>query len=511
MMGRQFCLSVSPLVDWRAVELRDRLRLESSTFPHFMAAIITLGYDNARVKAGAAETRNIMDRTANHIREGWANVGAGLRTSGAAMVGGLTAAAYGAKRLIDHFSELNDLAARLGVDVEALQRVGNAAGTVGTDAESVVEALTRLNRELGDVENTKAAAALKTFGVTAESLSTMQPDEAIQTLAEAFQAAQAEGKGFNEIFTLMGKGAAALLPLLRMDKEEMKELFEVPVAKKAVVEALDKMGDKLFLMGARLLPTVATAFVKFTSALEANGYAFAAWLGMMDQDEAFKKIEAINAEMDKLNAPSAPPAPLPPVDTSASQKALEVEKANLQQRRDLALAELGIMELRAKGHDRIADKLAREMEIQKRALELQKDLNLSRSEAVEMATRENKARERIDYAGKHGGRHKIVGAGETARVPWLGLTSYDRLQRGIAISATQPDARDFSNRMFPAFADQKEPLWKNLIHHRGQSPLNELRTNAAPTHRAPMSADAISKLIGLTAAMEKHLSRLTAE
>jgi len=207
-------------------------------------ATLTLGYDTDAVRKGAKEVEKSMKEQRKNVESAWAGVGNTI-------VGAFTFGAIvsGIKSTIDHFSQINDLAARLDVSTESVQRLGHAAESVGTNAEAAIGGLTKMLRALDETDNAKAAEALDRLGLSASKLESMEPDKAIFALGQAFQEAQKKGVGIAPVFDLMGKSAGELIPILRMMQDEMKACFDQPILDQQQIEDLDNMGDKLTELG----------------------------------------------------------------------------------------------------------------------------------------------------------------------------------------------------------------------------------------------------------------------
>lgn len=167
------------------------------------------------------------------------------RIAGLATVGGITALAAGVKGVLSEFDDLADTALRLGESTETLQRVGGAAELSGTSVEGLANAFIKLERNLGEVENARAAEALEHYGLTADKLAAIPLDQKILALAEAFQKARREGTGLADLQALLGRGGAELIPLLSQSREEIEKLFgSVKVVADDTVQRLAAMNDR---------------------------------------------------------------------------------------------------------------------------------------------------------------------------------------------------------------------------------------------------------------------------
>lgn len=152
----------------------------------------------------------------------------------------------GLKAVISDFDDLADTALKLNESTEVIQRVKYAAEQSGTSIDGVSASALRLEKALGDVENAKAAEALERLGISAQSLAEMTLEEKMIALSGAFEKARAEGTGYNDIVTLMGKSAGDLIPLLSAGKEGLEAMFgEAPVLADGAVQSMARLNDQV--------------------------------------------------------------------------------------------------------------------------------------------------------------------------------------------------------------------------------------------------------------------------
>jgi hypothetical protein len=159
-------------------------------------------------------------------------LGAGLTRLGpaglaaAAGVGAITAAIgfamIKAREAIDHFSALNDQAARIGMSVEGFQSLTYAFGAIGVNAEQTEKAFTKLNDAVGRVLEQGADApkeVKQAFDALGISMADVQRhgddlDWMIAAMAEGFSHLTTTAEKTTAAKALMGREAAKLVPLL---------------------------------------------------------------------------------------------------------------------------------------------------------------------------------------------------------------------------------------------------------------------------------------------------------
>lgn len=137
------------------------------------------------------------------------------------------ASVAGIKAIMNEMDDLADLASKLGESPEVLQKVGQAAERLASvDINGVAASMLKLERALGDVENTAGRDALAHYGLSAEQLMSLPLDEKILALSGAFQKARDEGTGLADLQDLMGRSAADLIPLFEASGAEIRGYFE---------------------------------------------------------------------------------------------------------------------------------------------------------------------------------------------------------------------------------------------------------------------------------------------
>lgn len=208
-----------------------------------------------RSVAKSKQSKASMEQDWNGISGMLGKAGTGMagQVMGMLSVGGLAGATAGLKQIVDHFGEINDKAEQLNETPETLQKVGQVASEAGSNIESVANAMLKLEKNLGDPENSKAAEALARYGLSTQELMSMPLDEKIAALADAFQQARKDGTGLVDMQTLLGRGSTDLIPLLSQTGDELRKVFaSISVLSNDAVRRLDNTGDKLSRFGSFL-------------------------------------------------------------------------------------------------------------------------------------------------------------------------------------------------------------------------------------------------------------------
>lgn len=303
----------------------------------------------AELRLGIRDFKANLDRATQEVRKSagtmkqeTSGIGAGLASGIKGMLPalGFTAVAAGIKSVLNHADDIADLSVKLNESAEALQRVDHAAQIAGAGGvDQIGNAIIRLEKNLGMVENSKAAAALEHFGLTGEKLMGLPIDQKILALSGAFQQAREDGTGVADLMDLVGKSGADLIPMLGLAREELEALFrDAPVMAEAEIVALAKMNDQVDTLWAKLKNFGAGAVAgsagigQFLGDLLSTGSLEEAQIRMVDRDtEATRGVYA-RKEQQEATAKA----------TEAQRSAAEAASAEVKATDELAksLAEI---------------------------------------------------------------------------------------------------------------------------------------------------------------------------
>lgn len=184
-------------------------------------------------------------------------IGAKLAGAGAAITLPLLGAA---KQFADAGSDLNDMATRTGVSVEALSALGYAAKQSGSDIGAVEIGIKRMQKALvaGSEENVQAAGTFASLGLSIQQLSRLAPEQQFEMIAKRIGAIQDPTARAGAALQVFGKSGTALLPMIQDFDQLTKEaqrfglVWTTDEAKKA-----DALGDAIDRLSAILGKTVA--------------------------------------------------------------------------------------------------------------------------------------------------------------------------------------------------------------------------------------------------------------
>lgn len=369
------------------------------------------------------------------------------------------------KSTLDHFGAVQDMADRLATSAESIQRLDLMGAGSGAGAEDLVNSLTKINRALGDVENTPARAAFQRLGLDMQKLASASPENQILMLADAFQSAQAKGQGFAEIYDLLGKSASNIIPVLRQSRASLEELAATPVMSDDQVARLDEVGDKLTLLSQKLTVSIGGGMAGLGVLIEDMGTAIGekwAYIGHLFDNlkagdslgvAARKAAEFRDAlheagkAADTVRKPIAPP--IVKVQEGMSKDEARASADKIAGRRTLA-EELVLLQAKATGNQRIIEQVTRELNLRHRTAQIMRESGVSHRQALAVATQmqaledkaERAANRRAGIPNKIHGAHSRgfsglmdrSGAGQgslTDTFTFAGLDRFDALQQRI--------------------------------------------------------------------------------
>lgn len=197
----------------------------------------------AHAKAhGKGMSEGLFGELGKGAKDNFTEIGGAMKA--ALGIGSVVAIAETFKASMEAYDALGDTATKLGESSEALQRVDYAAKLSGSSMEGVASAVLKLEKNLGDLENTKAREALERYGLTVEGVMSLPLDQKLLAYADAFGKARADGTGYTDLLTMMGKSAGELIPLLEEGSDGIKAMFgDAMVIDDAGVKRLGEMND----------------------------------------------------------------------------------------------------------------------------------------------------------------------------------------------------------------------------------------------------------------------------
>lgn len=158
-----------------------------------------------------------------------------------AMAGAFTAGAIisAIRNTGEWAGRIDDLSKKMGISVEAVQRLDFAARQNGSSIEQVSAALAQMGNRL--VEGGRGTiAALQKLNLQLGDLQRMAPDEAFKTLARSIAAIPDPMQRSQVAMELFGRAGADLLPIMGRLESDMADAV---VASRDMINAGDRLGD----------------------------------------------------------------------------------------------------------------------------------------------------------------------------------------------------------------------------------------------------------------------------
>lgn len=219
---------------------------------------VTLGWNSREFDAGIAKAKTSVDGLSGHMSKAM-NM-AGKANWVQLLIDAAKKVKDSYKDMYEEFGNINDQADRMDMGAESVQRLAVMAKLSGTDINTVAKALRNVELALYDVENTKAQEALDKLGISANSFFRDTPEEQIMKLADGFAKAQEAGSGLPELMDLMKKAGPEMMPMLKMERDTLREISQMKVIPESQLKSADEMADKIELAAekAKILAKITT-------------------------------------------------------------------------------------------------------------------------------------------------------------------------------------------------------------------------------------------------------------
>ena len=457
-------------------------------------ATIRLGYDNAKVRSGAAQTVQIMESTASKVQSKVAAIngagrsvgGAGMRNAGgvAMQVQDIAVQLQGGTNAMVVFaqqgSQLASMFGPTGMLIGGLAAIGGLAYTVGQRGKEAFEGMIKGADDL----HAQTAILMGTGGLA----DIISATEKITANAEAMNAELAKGATFT--------GAASALLGGDLPQDRMNEL-----AKKASQAEFDR--QKLALRSLEVAQQEADI-----AEMRAAGRSEEA-----DEIERQLELKQKLARIDQMPFAEKTKAGLKDSATRVSDAEAAGEKRMQDQRaakdedrkrasRESLAADLAAMEARSRGQEKLAKQIEKEQGIKARSAQIAQQLGISATDARGIAEKEIAMQDSID---KSGGRRRIQGGVSRDSFTGLegttfsGLDSFKRLQAGGR-----------GERRNAAFGDG-DPLDWMLQSRRGLEPGAKVtRPGSSTAHGGTKGNDEGKAATDLLARIDRSLEKMSA-
>jgi hypothetical protein len=222
------------------------------------------------IRAGKAfvevYSKDATSKGLDAIKAKFTAYGAQIAKIGGVAVGtAFTASVAAVMKTIDAGGNIKDLADRFGLGYEAIQRLSYVAKQSGTDLETLVGGIKKMQAGLG---GGKLADELKSLGISAESLKGLSPDKQFEKIATAIGKISDPAQRTAAAMAIFGKSGTDLIPVFG-DLAKLSSEFaslDLAMSDKAIEDAarlddeLGKLGaqfDKLVMsLGTSLIPMI---------------------------------------------------------------------------------------------------------------------------------------------------------------------------------------------------------------------------------------------------------------
>jgi hypothetical protein len=199
----------------------------------------------AALARGMGNLKSSAEKASSGLKGALSSVG-GMSSALGALVplasgAGLVAMAKGA---IDLADDMNDMAQKTGVSVEALSKFKQAAESSGTSVEGVTGAMIKLTKGM-TLGKLPALDALKDLGINAKDASgkLKSADEIMLEVADKFKAMPDGANKTAAALQLFGKAGADMIPMLNGGRASIESL--TATMSTSFAKGADKFNDKM--------------------------------------------------------------------------------------------------------------------------------------------------------------------------------------------------------------------------------------------------------------------------
>ena len=172
-------------------------------------------------------------------------IGSGISAAANAFQNAGRAVLSYATSVVNAVDSTNDLAARTGIGVEALQALQMAAKLSGM--EDVTGAVQKLGVAIGNAAQSGKIEAFTQLGLDFEKLEAMSPEEQFKAVQKAIAALPTEAQRAAAAVQIFGRAGVEMLPLMNQDLAEMEDRMRRlgAIVGDDQVEAISSMNDAL--------------------------------------------------------------------------------------------------------------------------------------------------------------------------------------------------------------------------------------------------------------------------
>jgi phage-related minor tail protein len=213
-------------------EARKALKLGDLSEEEFKTLERSTSYTRAeieRLNKELGKTTDEITRIGNANFEKMASVGRTLTKSiTIPIIGATTALSALAIKSSATTDELNDMATKLGLSIEALQVWNHVAKISGVELETMNKAFVKTNAVLGDVAtgtSSQAVKSLEQIGITIDGLKGLNTEEAFIKIRDALAGVEDEALRVGVANAIFGdKIASELMPVLSAESDAIRNL-----------------------------------------------------------------------------------------------------------------------------------------------------------------------------------------------------------------------------------------------------------------------------------------------
>ena len=219
-----------------------------------------LGQLSIKMSADVGQAISDIGKFATETNRRLQSISRGISTltGGFLALGGAAGIGMFIKSGIGAMATLDDMAERTGATVEKLSELSAIAQVGGHSIETVEMGMIKLAKALGGVDekSTAASNALKSIGLNALDIRTLDPGDAMKVIAKRLDEFK-DGMGKTAfLMAVFGKSGAQLAPFLKDLAEQTERLRIITAEEAAESERLEKNWKRLELQAGELKKSI---------------------------------------------------------------------------------------------------------------------------------------------------------------------------------------------------------------------------------------------------------------
>jgi len=207
-----------------------------------------------------------------------------------------------ARSSLEAAEKIEKLSIQFGLSTDQIQRLQFAADQTKTNLSDLNGAFIRLIASGRDAldGNKRYEESLERLGLNAEKIKSLNVEEQFLVIADEVRNAADQGQAFADVVRVMGKRGAEIVPILKLGREEIQNLFDqAPLIENDTIRQLNIIKDEMAALKATFAPIIADALKRVIFVV--NGIVAAFKILGLQVDLFLDKINGVDKAISDLN------------------------------------------------------------------------------------------------------------------------------------------------------------------------------------------------------------------